>query len=1171
MNSTRTQPARLNPATLTGRRLPVALAIAALAAGLAGPAHAVVVTWTGAGPDSSWSRNVNWSSGKPPLNGDSLVFQGNRGLAAVNNIGNLSVAGIEFGAGASAFTLSGNSFTSLGGILNSSSSLQTISMGVALGANQAWDGGSAGMVFNGVITTNDQDLNLVNKVTVNETSNEPWRVASTGDAWLTIRGAQLNTGMTLVGDGAAGFGHVAISDATSSWTVGGGTGTLVIGRAGSAQLTMSGGQLKTGDTYIAGYYDNHPSNSGLVRVGADGAVGTKWTSTGTITVGSSSTTSNATLTVEQGGAVSSVRGRIGVFSGGGGAASVGRTSLLDGSQASWTIANGLEIGVEGTGTLSVNSGGKVSSGSVWIGGSSFATGASGVGVLSVNGTGASFSTGDFHVGYRGTGSLNLTNGASVVALSSTVGEKAGSVGTVSVSGAQSVWTTSGDLNVGGVGIGNLTVSAGGAVTSGDAYIGRDAIGVASVSTALVSGAGSTWATGGNLYVNNGSLLVDNGAVVSVVAAGVGGYAQGGGSITVQGAGSQFNASNGIFLATNELGGTGGSLTLLAGSSVTTPGVLLGPQGSLNLKGGTLSLLQSTDSTSSGTFTWTGGTLHVSGDASFGDGTLLHNSRMLSTGMTLAVDGMLNLSDATVLTMNGGQLQGGTINLLGVTSVGAGSTIATATRLSNFGSLQLAGGTLSGTGILYNAAAMTGYGRIDGSGGFTNGGLITQSGGNLVLTNTGNNVNLGTWVGLAGRQLDISGTDLSNQGLVQLNGGSVVGSGALVNTPLGTVSGSGRIDSIFFNQGSLVVDAGLTQITNSFTNQGQILLGANSATLSGGQIGNHGLIQGWGKINSNISNIDVKGVIEAQGGTLTLAGLIVSPNAGSLIAGSSAKLLVTQGLASNAGQVQLAGGTFDNNGKVMTNTTAGVISGYGTLRSGLLTQNGQIQFSGGAAVPTSVYSSILATAGSKTILSGNSNATFYNTVDVQSGAELRISGGSVATFFGLVQQRTGAQFTGTGTKRFEGGISVGASPGLGTDEGDVEFGESNVYLAEIGGITACTLACGTDPVVTNSSFDKYIVGGQLSLGGTLKLVSWNGFVAQAGQQFDLLDWGTVAGSFASIDASGFTLAAGTTLDLSQLGITGTISVTAVPEPGSLALLLAGLLGVGRIVSRRAKAD
>jgi hypothetical protein len=158
------------------------------------------------------------------------------------------------------------------------------------------------------------------------------------------------------------------------------------------------------------------------------------------------------------------------------------------------------------------------------------------------------------------------------------------------------------------------------------------------------------------------------------------------------------------------------------------------------------------------------------------------------------------------------------------------------------------------------------------------------------------------------------------------------------------------------------------------------------------------------------------------------------------------------------------------------------------------------------------------------------------------------------FFGAVAQRSGALLTGTGQKYFEGGLSVGNSPGLGEDAGSVSFGLGNVYLAEIGG------------TVLGTGYDHYRVAGTLALGGTLQLVSFAGFTGQAGQQFDLFDWGALQGQFNSIDSSGLTLAAGTTLDVSRLYTDGVISVTAVPEPGSWALMVAGLAGLAGL-SRR----
>jgi len=100
-----------------------------------------------------------------------------------------------------------------------------------------------------------------------------------------------------------------------------------------------------------------------------------------------------------------------------------------------------------------------------------------------------------------------------------------------------------------------------------------------------------------------------------------------------------------------------------------------------------------------------------------------------------------------------------------------------------------------------------------------------------------------------------------------------------------------------------------------------------------------------------------------------------------------------------------------------------------------------------------------------------------------------------------------------------------------------------------------------------AFDRYSVAGTLTFGGTLKLVSWNGFTGQAGQSVDLFDWGRTRGSFDAIDASGLQLAAGTRLDLSRLYVDGVVAVQAVPEPGTWAMWLAGLAAIGHFAGRR----
>jgi hypothetical protein len=73
-----------------------------------------------------------------------------------------------------------------------------------------------------------------------------------------------------------------------------------------------------------------------------------------------------------------------------------------------------------------------------------------------------------------------------------------------------------------------------------------------------------------------------------------------------------------------------------------------------------------------------------------------------------------------------------------------------------------------------------------------------------LSNTGANSNTGNWDVAAGRRLKLDGATLANSGVLSLNGGSVTGSGTLINQVGGTLSGRGVISSGFTNAGQMVV-------------------------------------------------------------------------------------------------------------------------------------------------------------------------------------------------------------------------------------------------------------------------------------------------------------------------------------------------------------------------------
>jgi hypothetical protein len=162
----------------------------------------------------------------------------------------------------------------------------------------------------------------------------------------------------------------------------------------------------------------------------------------------------------------------------------------------------------------------------------------------------------------------------------------------------------------------------------------------------------------------------------------------------------------------------------------------------------------------------------------------------------------------------------------------------------------------------------------------------------------------------------------------------------------------------------------------------------------------------------------------------------------------------------------------------------------------------------------------------------------------------VSAGSVGTFFGDVSGF--GTYTGTGTKFFEGSFSPGSSPGMVSDEGDSVFGSRARVRMEIGGASA------------GDGYDRYDVAGLLGLGGLLEVVLLDGYAPQAGDVFDLFDWGALSGGFDDIDLAGAVLGEGLAWDLGRLYVDGSLAVTAVPLPAA-AWLMMGVLPLLR--SRR----
>ncbi|MBN2022265.1 MAG: PEP-CTERM sorting domain-containing protein [Pirellulales bacterium] len=195
----------------------------------------------------------------------------------------------------------------------------------------------------------------------------------------------------------AGACTVNIDGAGSTWTC---KSEFIVGLGGSGTLFITnGGKVSSGSTNCIG---QQSGSTGEVTV--DGAVST-WTNCGSLCVGSSG---SGTLSITNGGGVASdntgYTNYIGRQSG-----STGEVTV-DGADSTWTNNGSLCVGSSGSGTLSINDGGTVTSSSLnYIGERSGSTGE-----VTVDGPGSTWTiTGLLYVGYSGNGTLNIAQGGFV--------------------------------------------------------------------------------------------------------------------------------------------------------------------------------------------------------------------------------------------------------------------------------------------------------------------------------------------------------------------------------------------------------------------------------------------------------------------------------------------------------------------------------------------------------------------------------------------------------------------------------------------------------------------------------------------------------------------------------------------------------------------------------------
>jgi T5SS/PEP-CTERM-associated repeat protein len=907
------------------------------------------------------------------------------------------------------------------------------------------DGGSG----NGMLTVTGTGSSL----TFN-TPNNPENVGIGGSGTLNVLAGGSFTANNQLGIGAVqstGTGVVLVNGAGSSITLTGTHAGLSVGGPGQGNLTIDGGGFV--------------SDIGTVSIGS-GVAGT----TGTVTVGGTGALSGGALTA--GGLTLNI-----------GVGGTGLLSVLGGGSVSDTSATGINLGgfgVGGTGTIAIN-GGTLSAGS-----SSITVGNStGSGSLSISGGGLLTAGGPSAFAV-----INASAGGAAVATVSggiwnqngqiNVGQSSGGAGSLDINSAGTVNAGGNSVFVGqSGGTGTLSLESGGSLQAGAIGVGTTLGGAGTLEVAggTITAASLNESSGGTISVGAGSLAVNG--FVAVGQSGVGA------ALTVTGGAM----STGNFTIAQNALSTGD--VAVSGGSLTVSGLTVGAGGA-----GTLTV-------NSGQLTNSGSNSVVLGgfNASGSSGTLTINGGLFSdTGGYFGV-GSTNASG--LLTLNGGQLiTGGGGAFADVNASGSGTALAQVNggTWTASGSLivgDTGGGTLSiGNGGVAMGGAVTIGQQTGGSGTLTMSGGTLSSGGQFTVGGQGSgSATIGSGASLiAGAGVAIAGGP-SASGTLTVNGGHATTTGAV------RVGNGGNAGLLIENGASFIANGSSSAVTQILV--GSLLGGSGSLIVSNGVLNgtNEGLFVGDGGNGSML--IESGGTVNTS---FSAGGPGVDVNA-SNGAQASAQVLG----ARSVWNLTSAGGQFvvGDGGNGSVSVTGGVVNaGANVVDIGNQSGGaGTVSVSSGgtfdAAAASAVSSAFI--VGSAAGASGSLSVTGAGSKVTATG-QLTVGGGG-----------TGALLIASGATVLAGDSSIATSEGV--DVGQVSGGS--------GGITVT----GTQSVLSNTG--KFIVGdGGL---GTLTVASGGTLITSPGGV------GGLAGLVIAATAGAAGSSVGVTGAGSQVNVTGLLDV------------------------------
>ena len=977
---------RLLKKHLSARPLPTLL----LALALVPSGQAATCTWLGTTNTALSGTATNWGGGIPGGTDTaawlSATYANQASANADMTLGQMwfcaTTGTVTFGSGTSTLTLNGvsSSGTNIGIQLDAGgAAVTTGSAKFALGADQTWLNNSANaFTVPGTITNSSNSI--ARTLTVDGSGVTSLNGIIKDNSTGTVALVKTGTGTLNLGVANTFSGGLTIKQGivTTSVTQGFGGGTITLGdTSGSSNATLLQPGAGIGLTY---------NNNIVVAAGSSGTL--VISSSGSITY-SGSVALNHDLTL---GAVNA--GRILAFAG------------------TMTGSNTLNIIGQNTYSRVSISGGNGSSftGNVVInspGGITFANHGLGDGSATITLTNGilEFAAGNTQdVGSRlrtnGSTALQLAMGGNAVVFGSPLTDASLTKG-LTVAGGGSLTLTGANTYTGTTTVGTTSNAFGSASSVG---LLKLAVGASILSgNALTTGTGGTFDLNGNSQtlglLTNAGVVTNSGTGTPTLTIGNGSTGAGtlSGTMNVvwnQGATSSTISGTIANVGNLTLNGTGAGTMTLSGSNSFSGGA--------TLSAGKL-LLGNTNALSTGLFTVTSGTVTSSGSTAFivpnplsfaGNSSLGDTSTSYNGPLTFNGDGDLS-GGMRSLTVNSPVTLAGAISNGGLTKLGAST-------LTLSGSSTFAGGVVLSAGRIQIANA-----NALGSGTATlaTGTFSSSDTASYVVTNP---------VAVTGT---VSLGDLTNSGTLTFSGPVDLTSGTRTLSVITPVTISGAIAN-----GALIkTGTGILVLTGTSTYSGLTTGSTGVLQLGDGFAGHDGALSTSGILNSTQVRFNLfgdqtvgypitgNGSLWKQGpGTLTLTG----SNTPSAVTVFDSALQLGDGTVGHDGSVTASSGVTDNGSLIYNlfgSQSAGyVISGSGSVSksgAGTLTLTGSNSYSGG----TTINAGVLSVAA--LVDSGSCNIGTTGTITL-GGGTLQFTGASGSTSRPVVFTSTGTIDTAT---------------------------------------------------------------------------------------------------------------------------------------------------------------